>query len=168
MHLKVRVYVFLVETYTDYDNGYLPFIIMILFFPSNSIPQLILFFTIHLVASYRYRSNHDTSDYECQHCHALFWYSERTSISRSTGIVQYNNCCKGGKLCLPPYRPRPHPLASLARFYGDSASRKFIRSIRQYNCLFAFTSMGACIDNSVNDGHGPPLFKICGQVHHRI
>jgi hypothetical protein len=28
--------------------------------------------------------------------------------------------------------------------------------------------MGACIDNSVNDGRGPPLFKICGQVHHRI
>jgi hypothetical protein len=28
--------------------------------------------------------------------------------------------------------------------------------------------MGAQIDNSVNDGRGPPLFKICGQVHHRI
>jgi hypothetical protein len=28
--------------------------------------------------------------------------------------------------------------------------------------------MGAHIDNSVNDGRGPPLFKICGQVHHRI
>ncbi|ONL99944.1 Retrotransposon-like protein [Zea mays] len=28
--------------------------------------------------------------------------------------------------------------------------------------------MGAQIDNSVNDGHGPPLFKICGHVHHRI
>jgi hypothetical protein len=38
----------------------------------------------------------------------------------------------------------------------------------QYNCLFAFTSMGAHIDRSVNDGHGPPIFKICGQVHHRI
>jgi hypothetical protein len=28
--------------------------------------------------------------------------------------------------------------------------------------------MGAHIDTSVNDGHGPPLFKICGQVHHRV
>jgi hypothetical protein len=28
--------------------------------------------------------------------------------------------------------------------------------------------MGAQIDNSVNDGRGPPLFKICGQVHHHI
>jgi hypothetical protein len=43
-----------------------------------------------------------------------------------------------------------------------------MQHIRQYNCLFAFTSMGAHIDDSVNDGRGPPLFKICGQVHHRI
>jgi hypothetical protein len=43
-----------------------------------------------------------------------------------------------------------------------------MRNIRKYNCLFAFTSMGANIDNSVNDGRGPPVFKICGQVHHRI
>jgi len=28
--------------------------------------------------------------------------------------------------------------------------------------------MGANIDRSLNDGRGPPVFKICGQVHHRI
>ena len=28
--------------------------------------------------------------------------------------------------------------------------------------------MGANIDRSVNDGRGPPVFKISGQVHHRI
>jgi len=43
-----------------------------------------------------------------------------------------------------------------------------MKNIRQYNCLFAFTSMGANIDRSVNDGRGPPVFKISGQVHHRI
>ena len=46
--------------------------------------------------------------------------------------------------------------------------KKFMKNIRQYNCLFAFTSMGANIDRSVNDGRGPPIFKISGQVHHRI
>jgi hypothetical protein len=56
-------------------------------------------------------------------------------------------------------------LHSLATFDGDIAS-KFV--IRQYNCLFAFTSMGAHIDTSVNDRHGPHLFKICGQVYHCI
>jgi hypothetical protein len=54
------------------------------------------------------------------------------------------------------------------RFDGDTTLKRFIISMRQYNCLFAFTSMGAQIDNSVNDGHGPTLFKICGQVHHWI
>jgi hypothetical protein len=78
------------------------------------------------------------------------------------------NCCKGGNVSIPPHRPRPEPLAYLARIDGDTTSKKFIRSIRQYNCLFVFTSMGANIDYSINDGHDPPLFKICGQVHNCI
>jgi hypothetical protein len=122
---------------------------------------------MHLTASYRDRSHLGTPDYECQHCHALFWHAERNSSNRD-GIVQYYNCCKGGKLSIPSYTPRPEPLASLSKFHGDSISKRFMRSIRQYNCLFAFTSMGAQIDNTMNDGRGPPLFKICGQVHHRI
>jgi hypothetical protein len=43
-----------------------------------------------------------------------------------------------------------------------------MQHIRQYNCLFASVSMGAHIDDSVNDGRGLPIFKIFGQVHHRI
>jgi hypothetical protein len=43
-----------------------------------------------------------------------------------------------------------------------------MRNIRKYNCLFAFTSMGANIDNSVNDGRGPTVFKISGEVDHHI
>jgi hypothetical protein len=57
---------------------------------------------------------------------------------------------------------------SLARFDGDVVSKTFMQNIRQYNCSFAFTSMGAHIDRSLNDGRGPPVFKICGQIHHRI
>jgi hypothetical protein len=98
----------------------------------------------------------------------VFWYAERVRSNQQDSSIRYNNCCKGGKINIPPFKPRPEPLASLASFDGDATSRKFIRNIRQYNCLFAFTSMGAQIDNSVNDGRGPPLFKICGQVHHRI
>lgn len=41
-----------------------------------------------------------------------------------------------------------------------------MKNIRQYNFLFAFMLMGAHIDDSVNDGLGPPVFKIRGQVHH--
>jgi hypothetical protein len=118
--------------------------------------------------SYPRRSYHGTPDYACHYCGASFWYGERSHTSRRDVIVTYNNCCKGGKVRIPPYRPRPEPLHSLATFTGDAASNFFIRNIRQYNCLFAFTSMGAHIDTSVNDERGPPLFKICGQVHHRV
>jgi len=109
-------------------------------------------------------------DYQCKYCHAIFWYQERikTDSSRQQNKIIYNSCCKAGKITIPPYRPRPEPLASLARYDGDHHSKKFMRNIRQYNCLFAFTSMGANIDKSVNDGRGPPVFKIHGQVHHRI
>ena len=32
--------------------------------------------------------------------------------------------------------------------------------------MFAFTSMGAKIDKSINNGSSPYVFKISGQVHH--
>jgi hypothetical protein len=62
----------------------------------------------------------------------------------------------------PPYKPHPEPFASVACFDGDATTRRFMQNIRQYNCLFAFTSMGARVDNSINDGRGPPIFKISG------
>jgi hypothetical protein len=65
-----------------------------------------------------------------------------------------------------PASPRASSFAG--QFDGGPVSNKFMRAIRQYNCLFAFTSMGANIDRSINDGRGPPVFKICGQIHHCI
>jgi hypothetical protein len=34
--------------------------------------------------------------------------------------------------------------------------------------MFAMTSMGANVIDSINDGHGPYVFKISGQICHRI
>ena len=34
--------------------------------------------------------------------------------------------------------------------------------------MFAFTSPGAKLDNSINDGRGPPTIRIQGQPYHRI
>ncbi|PWZ45600.1 hypothetical protein Zm00014a_017675 [Zea mays] len=121
-----------------------------------------------LKASYHARSYYGPPCYQCTHCSALFWYNERIGSSSGNRSIVYNNCCKSGKVRLPPYSPRPEPLLSLARFDGDSISKSFMQNIRQYNCLFAFTFVGAHIDRSMNDGHGPPIFKICGQIHHRI
>lgn len=121
-------------------------------------------------ASYPERSYYGAPEYECRHCHAIFWRQERIKSDSSfrDGRIVYNNCCKGGKIRIPPFPERPEPLLSLAKFDGNAESKKFMKNIRQYNCLFAFTSMGANIDRSINDGRGPPVFKINGQVHHRI
>ena len=42
------------------------------------------------------------------------------------------------------------------------------KKIRAYNSIFAFTSMGAKIDNTVNLRPGPYVYKISGQNYHRI
>lgn len=69
---------------------------------------------------------------------------------------------------MPPFQQPPAYLHDMLRYDGGPRCRAFIRKIRQYNCLFAFTSMGATVDRSVNDGNGPNIYKISGQVHHRI
>jgi hypothetical protein len=117
-------------------------------------------------ASYPKRSNHGLPSLQCCYCGALFWHSGRVGGLRGGRSIIYNGCCKGGKVCVPPYRPRPEPLASLAGSADGRSANFFIKSIRQYNCLFAFTSMGA--HRSVSDGRGPSLFKIHGQVYHRV
>ena len=47
-------------------------------------------------------------------------------------------------------------------------STHFFENIRYYNSMFAFTSMGVNIIDSINDGRGPYVFKISGQLCHRI
>ena len=69
---------------------------------------------------------------------------------------------------LEPFKEPYEFLRELINFVGTSRSKKFIEKIRQYNCLFAFTSMGATIDRSINNGGGPNIFKISGQVCHRM
>jgi hypothetical protein len=77
-------------------------------------------------------------------------------------------CCKGSKVSLPPFTPPPQFLAELLRFDGGRRSRLFLQNTRHYNSLFAFTSMGVYVDRSLNNGNGPLVFKIFGQVCHRI
>ena len=43
-----------------------------------------------------------------------------------------------------------------------------MENIRAYNQMFVMTSLGAEIDTSVNMGRGPYVFKISGQIYHRI
>jgi len=82
--------------------------------------------------------------------------------------VVYHSCCQGGRISLPKHRPFPPPLCNLIRFNGGPAANCFMKLIRQYNSMFAFTSLGVDIDRSINIGRGPYIFRINGVVHHRI
>jgi hypothetical protein len=100
----------------------------------------------------------------------LFWYEERvkTASAVSKRKIVYNLCCKSAKIELPKIKQPPEPLASLLKFSGDARSKRFLRQIRSYNSMFAFTSMGATVDKTINTGNASYVFKINGVVHHRI
>jgi hypothetical protein len=72
------------------------------------------------------------------------------------------------KINFEPYKKPPVPLPDLLQFDGDARSKRFLRQIRSYNSLFPFTSLGANIDKTINNGTAPYVFKINGVVHHRI
>ena len=116
------------------------------------------------------RSYYGAPEYVCEHCNAVFWYQERvlSLSSQPQKRIVYNLYCRGGRVSLPRHREFPQPLHDLVSFSGDACSNKFMKLIRQYNCMFAFTSMGVDIDRSVNIGRGPYVFRINGVVHHRI
>uniref|UniRef100_K3ZM80 Helitron helicase-like domain-containing protein n=1 Tax=Setaria italica TaxID=4555 RepID=K3ZM80_SETIT len=118
--------------------------------------------------SYPGRSYYGTANYECALCGAMFWYGDRSKSDSTEHRVTYNLCCRAGKVFLPSFRAVLEFFASLYHFDGDSQCKNFLNRIRQYNSLFAFTSMGANTDEGTNDGDGPYVFKINGLVYHRI
>jgi len=106
----------------------------------------------------------------CPHCGALFWNEERLR-GRGSGSQDrpiYNKCCRDGSIVLPPYRTPPEPLLGLLNSRDSTLSNHFFDGIRCYNSMFAMTSMGVHVINSINDGRGPFVFKISGQLCHRI
>lgn len=119
---------------------------------------------------YRKRSYYGGPIYVCGKCSALFWYHERCKDSAASryDLPVCNVCCHSGKVSLPIFPDWPYPLNELMCFNGDATSEEFMRMIRQYNSMFCFTSLGADIDNSINTGNAPYVFKMCGVVYHRI
>ena len=103
--------------------------------------------------------------FTCRHCNALFWLQERLARS-SKKNPSFSLCCLNGRVSLPAMQPTPPILDFLLDPSNASASKKFRDNIRAYNSMFAFTSMGAKIDTSVNDQPAPYVFKISGHCHH--
>ncbi|KAJ7921787.1 hypothetical protein B0H13DRAFT_2318100 [Mycena leptocephala] len=66
---------------------------------------------------------------------------------------------------LAPLGALPAELETL--FAEDSTQAKeFRKNIVQYNTALSFTSVGVCEDRSINNGGGPPIFRIHGELCH--
>ncbi|CAN7057256.1 unnamed protein product, partial [Brassica rapa subsp. trilocularis] len=99
---------------------------------------------------------------ECPSCGALVWQSESTGRDPKTKELRFTICCNQGQIKLPPMRQPPPVLEKLLQ------CKQFRETIRVYNALLAFTSIGANIDYSVVFGRGPFTFRIQGKTYHRI
>uniref|UniRef100_A0A0D3E8D8 ATP-dependent DNA helicase n=1 Tax=Brassica oleracea var. oleracea TaxID=109376 RepID=A0A0D3E8D8_BRAOL len=90
------------------------------------------------------------------------WISESTGTDSKTGEPTFTICCNHGQIKLPPIKQPPALLEELLR------TRWFRDTIRVYNSILAFTSIGMKMDYSVVHAPGPYTIQIQGQTHHRI
>lgn len=72
-----------------------------------------------------------------------------------------------GKIKLPLLQEPPALLQDLLT-KDDAISKHYQDNIRALNMMFSFTSLGGKIDNSVNLGKGPKVFKLHGENYHLI
>ncbi|XP_076898243.1 uncharacterized protein LOC143551766 [Bidens hawaiensis] len=68
---------------------------------------------------------------------------------------------------LPEFKDAPPAYKDLFSNVGPK-SKFFLKNIRRYNSMFAFTSMGGKVDSSINIGNAPFVFRISGQNYHSI
>ena len=125
------------------------------------------YFGLFIVTDIIIEYNDDGDDgYQCTHCNANFWLGEANKRRSKRAPIIYTECCQKGRVKLEQLRPTPTLLEHYLNPDNGRESMIFRENIRVYNSMFAYTSMGAKIDYSINDGFAPYVFKICGQVHH--
>ena len=83
-----------------------------------------------------------------------FWYEERLGCSNRRSFPLYHRCCLGGRVYF--FIPHEYP----QYVYELFSDQHFLNNIRAYNQMFAMMSLGADIDESVNTGRGPYVFKV--------
>ena len=92
------------------------------------------------------------------------WKEERVNKTVTNGQPEFTLCCANGKINLPKTPLTP---SFLMQLYNDpKKARHFKKNIRRYNSMFAFTSMGGRVDNSINKGGAPYIYRLNGQNHH--
>ncbi|XP_017227630.2 uncharacterized protein LOC108192562 isoform X3 [Daucus carota subsp. sativus] len=108
-----------------------------------------------------------SADKICCHCGALMWRFEQTEKEYLLKSNKFSLCCGNGKVRLPLLRETPSELKALL----DRSNPKrtmFQNNIRMYNNAFGFTSVGANMDKSINNGRGPFVYRIHGVLYHQI
>ncbi|GJZ38066.1 hypothetical protein Tco_0584257 [Tanacetum coccineum] len=111
--------------------------------------------------SYTY-SDFEDCDRRCRYCEASFWYVERLKGHSHNQTPEYHLCCGGGRIQMQPPREPPEYIKSLFE------NKHFMENICAYNQMFAMTSFGAKIDESINAGRGSYVFKVSSQIYHWI
>lgn len=89
----------------------------------------------------------------CSKCYAIMWKEERVNKNVKRGAPKFSVCCCQGQIKLPRTPPTPSYLMKL--YTHPKKSIAFRRTIRLYNAMFAFTSMGGKVEHSINYGNAP-------------
>ena len=107
-------------------------------------------------------------DIKCTGCNALHWTGEPPVSRRPRdGIASFHSCCMRSQVQMEPMRPLPESLNTFMN--GDNAQAKlFQQGLRQWNSIFAFTSIWFNIDNRTSEIGGTfQLFQIHRALYHR-
>ena len=105
----------------------------------------------------------------CPFCNAIMWHQERSKNNTNISRPTFGLCCKEGKVKLPPLKKPPAYLQQLLTSNEKGESSNYRDNIRNYNSMFAFTSMGGQVDYEINrKGGAPYVFRLNGQNYHQI
>jgi hypothetical protein len=105
----------------------------------------------------------------CPYCQAIMWHQERSKHNTNKSRPTFGLCCKEGKVKLPPLKDPPEYLKQLLKCNEKGDPSNYRDNIRNYNSMFAFTSMGGQIDYEINrQGGAPYVFRLNGTNYHKI
>jgi len=105
-----------------------------------------------------YRHRLERMNIICSYCYALKWKNETKGF-----------CCMNGQIVLAPLLPAPEILYNFLTTQDPDANEPYVKLIRAYNSLLAFTSLGANIDEELaNEREGVYTFRIQGALYHKI
>ncbi|KAG7532765.1 Nucleic acid-binding OB-fold [Arabidopsis thaliana x Arabidopsis arenosa] len=111
--------------------------------------------------------DHGDATYKCKYCGALMWFAERIRKKETGKDPVFTLCCGQGSVKLPFLKESPELIKRLLS--GDDAlSRNYQALSRIYNMIFAMTSLGGKVDNSMPKGRGPCMFRLQGGNYHLI